>query len=297
MNKKHFIFLALVFFSQNAFSALLDGSSLEPVQLGDIMSKVQPGSILIVGEFHENQDHHDNQFEIVEALQSLYGKSRIHLGLEFLNYTDQWHIHQYLSDSIDEDTFLKKVEWSDPSTYRFYRPSVASVKEAGGLVIGLNIPRPLTSSVAQGGIESLGGSARNLLPSPLNRGNENYFERFYNAVGGSHFPEELLENYFWAQSIWDDVISDVSIKFMKRNPHDILVIFIGDFHVMYGGGLPELLKRKGHDKVYSLSQTVTGDDIAPKEKYGTRADWIWVTPNNGELGTIQSGPLKYRLQK
>ena len=140
--------------------------------------------------------------------------------------------------------------------------------------------------MAKSGLGSLKTAERELLPSPLNRGSEFYFERFSEAVGGSHFPVEKLENYFWAQSIWDDVMSWQALEFIKRNPNDTLVILVGDFHAAYGGGLPDILKRKGFHKVKVISQTIKSglsdrqliQEISPHPKYGPRADWVWVTP-------------------
>ncbi|MGH1469107.1 MAG: ChaN family lipoprotein [Bdellovibrionales bacterium] len=261
----------------SAYGAIFNGHDLSKSSLQEITSSIEPGDVLIVGELHDNQGHHDNQLAIIKALTEQSPESNIHLGMEFLNYTDQWHIYKYLNNTYSEEDFLKAVNWASPDSFRFYSPSINTVKENGGNVLGLNIPRAITSKVAKNGIDSLDKRDLALLPHPTLYGNENYYERFYGAVGGGHVPDEKIVNYFWAQSIWDDVMSETSINFMQRNPEDILVIFIGDFHVNYGGGLPDIFKRKGFESVKTISQTTTGDEIKPHEKYGVRADWIWVT--------------------
>ncbi len=269
----------IIFFlsTSAAYGTILNGDDLSISSLSEITSSVHPGDVLIVGELHDNQDHHDNQLAIIKSLTARSPKSSIHLGMEFLNYTDQWHIYKYLNDTYSEEDFLNAVNWANPESFRFYSPSINSVKENDGNVLGLNIPRSITSKVAKNGIDSLDKRDKALLPHPILYGNEHYYERFYNAVGGGHVPDEKIVNYFWAQSIWDDVMSNTAIDFITRNPEDILVIFIGDFHVKYGGGLPDIFNRKGFKNIKTISQTTKGDDVEPHEEYGARADWIWVT--------------------
>jgi len=286
MRKTAFLLLPLIFsLSALAFDPpfIVEGENTSIISPAEIVSTIEAGSILVLGELHNNPDHHKNQLDLVQSLidQGLH----VNLGMEFLNYTDQYEIYKYGSELISKKDFLKNVEWKNKESFEFYSPMIDAVHKNAGTVLGLNIPRTITSLVAKNGANALSVLELSLLPSPLMYGSEDYFERFYNAVGGEHVPEDKIENYFWSQSIWDDVMSWKAIEFMDRSPYSVLVIIVGDFHVSYGGGLVEVLKRKGFDKVKSLSQTLKGEstdeellvEIAPHEKYGPRADWIWVT--------------------
>jgi len=205
--------------------------------------------------------------------------------MEFLNYTDQYEIYKYSAGITSKKDFLKAINWSTPETFEFYSPLIDTVNSHGGAILGLNIPRPITSKVAKNGVGSLTTSELALLPHPLMYGSDHYFERFSNALSGGHVPEDQIPNYFWSQSIWDDVMSWQALEFMKKNSDDTLVIIVGDFHVSYGGGLSNILQRKGFEKIKSLSQTVQGNlddeglsaELSPHPKYGKRADWIWLT--------------------
>jgi uncharacterized iron-regulated protein len=288
---KFSISICALFFSSNAlafdspsdppFIVENDGSTLTSAH--QIASEIKKGSILILGELHDNADHHNNQLEIVRSLLELGHK--VDLGMEFLNYTDQFEIYKYGAGLTSKGKFLENIQWKTPESFEFYSPMIDAVHQNNGSVLGLNIPRLITTKVAQNGVNSLSNPELSLLPYPLELGNNHYFERFYQAVGGGHVPDEKIENYFWSQSIWDDVMSWKALEHMEKNPTRILVIIVGDFHVSYGGGLKELIERKGFTEVKTVSQTVKGDSteqelskaIAPHLKYGARADWIWVT--------------------
>lgn len=266
-------------------SQLFDGKSLEVIQVEEATKSLPKGSILIIGELHDNQAHHDNQLTMVKSLIKHFPKGSVHVGMEFLNYTDQWILYEYLNNNMTTENFLEAVKWSQPETFPFYSPFIDLIKKDGGNVLGLNIPRSITSKVAKEGLDALNKKDLFFLPPTLLLGNENYYERFYAAVGGGHVAEEKIQNYFWAQSIWDDVMSETALYFIEKNPEDILVIIVGDFHVAYGGGLKEIIERKGFSQVYSISQVSSKgleeeqvqSLISPHPKYGARGDWVWLS--------------------
>jgi uncharacterized iron-regulated protein len=76
----------------------------------------------------------------------------------------------------------------------------------------------------------------------------------------------------------------VSTEYLRMHPEQILVIIVGDFHATYGGGLPDRLRARGAD-VLTISQVnlsgLSGDEengeILPDEKFGPRAEYIWVS--------------------
>jgi len=284
---KRCIALVVLVFSSNSFALtppyLVEADGKSTSTLKKMTAQIEKGSVVLLGELHHTSSHHNNQLDVINSL--IEQGHNVHLGMEFFNYTDQYDIYNYTQGLTEKDDFLKKINWSTPETFEFYSPLVNAVDTNGGAVLGLNIPRPITSKIAKNGVESLTTSEFALLPYPLMYGSDFYFERFSKALAGGHVPEDQIQNYFWSQSVWDDVMSWRALEFMKKSPTGTLVIIVGDFHVAYGGGLADVLKRKGFDKVITVSQTVKGDlsdveifdEISPHPKYGQRADWIWVT--------------------
>ncbi|MNL08745.1 hypothetical protein D3C87_1294800 [compost metagenome] len=103
-----------------------------------------------------------------------------------------------------------------------------------------------------------------------------------------HLPNpEAGERYFAAQSIWDDTMAWRAAEFMKAHPEQILVIVVGEFHVQYGGGLPDRLAVRLPDApIITFSQfnsegmtdEEVDKEVAPSTEYGPRSQFIWISP-------------------
>ena len=129
--------------------------------------------------------------------------------------------------------------------------------------------------MARQGLDSLSEEERRLLPPLYDRGSDEYFERF-KKIMENHVPEHMLENYFLAQSLWDDTMAWSSARHLANHPEDLLVILVGDFHANYGHGLVERLYANGVKDVLVISQVLEKKQTEPHPIYGPRADFVWV---------------------
>lgn len=263
-------------------SELRDGASLQPARLADIAARVGPGSILVLGENHDNAVHSAQHVELLQALRDRGLK--VSVGMEFLEYPAQGALDRHLAGELGEADFLKEAGWGG-SNYDYYREQIRFPLRADGWTFALNAPRALSSKIARGGLDALTAEERALLPPQFTRGSDGYFERFREAMGG-HAPQgESLERYFLAQSLWDDTMAWRALEALARDPAQVLVIVVGEFHVQYGGGLPDRLRARGAGHVLTLSQLnvngFTADETAaalrPDGPYGPRADYLWVS--------------------
>lgn len=258
-----------------------DGVTQLPLTITQVAARISPGTILILGEVHDNSVHSSQQVELMRELQKMGLK--VSVGMEFLDYPSQNHLDPYLAGTLAEPDFLKAA-WSG-SNFDYYREQIRFPLSGEGWTYALNAPRALSSKIAKGGLEALTGEERALLPPQFTRGNDGYLERFKDAMG-SHAPKgDALERYFLAQSLWDDTMAWKALEALSRDPAQVLVIIVGEFHVQYGGGLPDRLKARGAGKVVTLSQlNVQGyspEDVelatSATGPYGPRADFLWIS--------------------
>lgn len=268
-------------------SGLYKGDDLTPASVGDIVGKIQPGTILILGEMHGLAPIRDQHMDILNTLRSVY-PGPISVGMEFINYTDQTPLSAYSAGLLPEEDFLKKVNWSG-FDFDFYRQQILFPRFANGeRVLGINLSRTVTSQIAKGGLNSLTPEQLKLMPPNFTVGRESYRERFF-ATMGMH-PTPQLENYFIAQSAWDDTMAWKTVEFLKKNPDHVFVIVVGEFHAQYGGGLPDRLRARLsaenlNHPIVSLSQIyaegLTSEEITqemqPSASEGARGDYIWLT--------------------
>jgi len=251
--------------------------------------QAQAGDTFIFGEEHATTDnagdpevfiHHDNQLRLIQHFQKA---AAVSVGMEFLTYTLQSVVDAFLNGSLPETDFLKQEGWNSGNPFDFYRRQILAAAGTPGRTIALNIPEHIANEVAENGKDSLPAADKALTPPFWERGNDQYFARFQEAMGG-HVSVTDLENFFWAQSLWDDTMAWRTLQFRLSAPRDVMVIIVGEFHVQFGGGLPYELKKNGGQQVKTVLQIATPDwqpatlqqAVQADPTYGDSADYLWL---------------------
>lgn len=252
------------------------------ISLEKALEDVGPGSVVVLGEQHGTTVQAAQQVAVMQALRSRGLK--VSVGMEFFDVTQQAFVDLYRDGALTEEEFLKNIRWGGYS-FDAYRAQVQFPVLGTESVIALNVPRAITSRIAKVGVDALTPEERAFLPADFEVGNEGYKARFREAMGG-HIPsEESFLKYFSAQSAWDDVMALNAAQFVKNNQDHVFVIVVGEFHVQYGGGLPDRLKARGVSQVKTISlQNLAGlsdqeaqDAMFPSPAWGPRADFVWTS--------------------
>lgn len=260
---------------------IFNGFTGDTVTVQQIAQKVRPGSVVIIGEKHGHPWAQKQQLQILQAIKA--SGLKVSVGMEFLTYTDQEKLNSYRAGGLTEDVFLKSINWGSPS-FDFYKDQILFPKIAEGeTTLALNSPRFLSGKIAKTGLASLTDEDKLLLPPQFELGRESYKKRFSGAMSHVSTPE-LLDNYFAAQSLWDDTMAWKASEFVKTHSDQVLVIIVGEFHVQYGGGLPYRLVQRGVQDILTVTQLDHEDyseeeliqAIVPSQEYGPRAHYIWV---------------------
>jgi uncharacterized iron-regulated protein len=274
------IFLSVFgWFSSPAWSMdCLQGLSGKSVPLNGIVASIEKGATLFLGELHGLEPVAEGQVQILEELRRQ--GHHVDIGFEFYAYPKQPLVQEFQRGNLTEAEFLKSIEWASAMDFSFYRRQTLFPKwSEGEFVWALNAPRSLTGAIAKRGIESLSEEERQLLPPDLHLGRAEYFERFRQLMGG-HVDETKLSRYFEAQSVWDDTMA---WQLTTHQTGHTQVVVVGEFHVRYGGGLPDrLLARSSQSKVVTLgfvniqdlSAEEIQEEIRPHQSWGAREDYI-----------------------
>lgn len=278
-------FVAMPAFAANRPELGLYKGTGEKAALSDFIDQVVPGTILLLGEQHVTATHSGQHLEVLQALRARGFK--VSVGMEFVAYPFQKACDDWRNGLLNDDQFLTAVEWGKTGFEFYDRQMLFPDYSLGERLLALNAPRKLTSRIAKVGVNGLTAEELSLLPPDFTVGNEKYFERFKRSIG--HLPDPTkAANYFAAQSAWDDTMAWKASEFIHSHPDQVLVIIVGEFHVQYGGGLPDrLAARMNLDEhhLISLSQVnLFGLDdeeaqqaLFPSEEYGPRASWIWLS--------------------
>lgn len=283
MNLLSTLILSILWIFQSTATPLgyFSGSQGKPETLANLVNQVKPGTVVIIGEPHNNKLAQQGQIEVMSALRN--AGFTVSVGMEFFSYPMQANLTAFRAGQLSETDFLKATAWGSDK-FELYRDQVLFPSSAeGATTVAINAPRYLTTKIRKTGFASLTADETALLPPNYQGGNANYRERFATAAG-SHLTPQTLEGYFNAQSVWDDTMAWQTAQFLTNNPHHVFVIVVGEFHVQYGGGLPDRLKARGVTSILTLSQvdhSVYSDEeleeeLIPHPKYGARADFLWV---------------------
>ncbi len=274
-----FITTILCVFTLNA--QIYRGDGVNQADLEAALAGVQPGTIVILGESHGVTAHRDQHIEILTQLRKQGLK--VSVGLEFLNYPDQTFLDQFRYQEIDEATFLSIVGWKGLS-FDFYRDQILFPNVmAGEFSLALNLPRSISSKLSKQGLESLTEDEWKIMPPNFSVGRDSYKERFA-AAAGAHCPS--LDRCFAAQSAWDDTMAWQAAQFIQRQPAQVLVIVVGEFHAQFGGGLADRIRARNSEiPILTFSQIwaegLTDEEIQnelkPSVVEGPRADFIWLS--------------------
>lgn len=261
------------------FAQVLDGRTLTPVHLDESLKAIEPGTVIVIGENHNQKVHQLQQLTVMKTLRA--NGHRVHTGLEFIYYPDQKKVDQFRLGIFSEEQFLKEIGWGGDD-FSFYRDQVLFPNlNKGEHAWALNLPRSITGQIAKLGLESLNDLQKGLLPPNFTFGRDIYKKRFMQTM--PHLEPEKAENYFISQSAWDDTMAWRAAEIMKNFPNSTLVIISGDFHVAFGGGLPDRMKARGIRKIFTISQFNTEGlspediqtEISPQDGE-IRADLIWL---------------------
>jgi len=282
-----------------------------PAPFDSMCRELALGDVVYLGEFHASPDHHAAQLQVI---RQLHARGRLDaIGMEMFQRPFQKHLDDYVEGRIDEATMLERTEWKQRWGYDFglYRPILEFAREHRIEVVALNVSTEIRRVVSKEGRDALSDEQRASLPEE-DREFEGYADRFADLVrahtpppkadaeteepageggdGGKPDPAEsendeahgkapdpeMIERFLRIQILWDDVMADSIVRWMRRSPKNAqMAVIIGGGHVSHGWGVPARgRKRQGglHKTLVMLTDGALKDDLLA-QRY---ADFVWV---------------------
>ncbi|MCP4371518.1 MAG: PDZ domain-containing protein [Deltaproteobacteria bacterium] len=212
----------------------------------DIFPELMKSRIIFVGENHDRFAHHINQLNIIRKLHKAGVK--IGVGMEMFQKPYQKAVDDYLVGRINEAEFLKQTEYFNKWRYDYnlYKPIIDFLKQNNIPLVALNIDGNISKKTAREGIDSLSKNERKQLPDKLDFSNQLYRGDLH-RIFDIHSEETNLKDFnqfFQAQTLWDETMADSAANFLADNPASKLVIFAGNGHVRHKYGIPQRLYRR-----------------------------------------------------
>ena len=231
----------------------------------DALERLSPADVVILGEIHDNPEHHRNQAMAVAAIQPR--------ALVFEMLTPQKAM-QTPTDRSDAAALALAFDWQSSGwpDFAMYHPIFAAAPEAR--IYGGDLPPgDARRAVSQGAASVFGADAPKYgLGTPLSPQDQSLREAEQRDAHCNALPEDLLSGMVEAQRLRDAALARAVVQALDETGGPVAVI-TGSGHARVDRGVPAVLARVAPQvRVLSVGQIET--PAAAEQPYDL---WI-VTP-------------------
>ena len=291
-------------------NGIFDTETDEEISFDALIEKLARNRIVMIGEAHTSQAHHDVQLDIIKGLVDA-GKPVV-MALEMFNPAQDDALAAWSSGKTDPETFMEQTgyltTWSH--NYRYYRAIFDYAREKQIPIYGANVERKYTKKIAGVGISGLTRAERSEIPEvDLTSADHRFFIKA--ALGGvDALMPERFDRMHQAQSLWDTAMGEGAMKAADRHPDATVVVLAGSGHVVYNLGIGRVIRNRS-DLSFASVATVDVPDEAEdvgmmkvinetrKKKQEaaatTAAQMDNAPPNEGMIKAAESGKTPYRI--
>lgn len=251
---------------QPATGRFLSGSELEAL-LG-------AAQVVLLGETHDNPDHHALQAWAVRVLVAAGGRPKV--GFEMIDRDRQADLDSAVHDLDGLGQALRWTErgWPD---WRMYRPIALAALAAGGSLSAANLPADLTRLIARRA-EPAGLAERLGLDLPLP---DEIAAALADEIRTSHcnmMPDSAIPAMVRVQRARDAEMAETVVALARSPGPGPVVLIAGAGHARTDRGVPERLRRIAPDlAVFSLGLVETEAAVTDPALEAMPFDAVWFT--------------------
>lgn len=243
------------------------GSALLPtyqktIPLSELPRNYANSRTFLLGEHHDNAEHHRWQLQMVTALH--IKKQDIRLGLEMFPRKAQPILDQWVAGELTEQEFLKAVNWAE--YWRFdpdlYMPIFHYARMNKIPMHALNVERSLIQQVGKLGWDNVSEDIKEGVSkaAKASRGYQELLANVFMQHGSKHGDGDSTEDieniiaqpgfqrFVESQSVWDRAMAEVIAEVKKDHPDSTMISIVGSGHMMYFFGIPEQLTALGVER-------------------------------------------------
>jgi uncharacterized iron-regulated protein len=244
-----------------------------------VADAIRGADFVLLGEIHDNPDHHRLQAWAVEAAAERAVRPTV--AWEMIDRTQTPVLVHYGGPPAGLGAALN---WADSGwpAWRLYEPIAAAAMAAGLPMVGADLAPATIRAVARKGAAALGPGewARLGLDRPLPPASA---ARLRDALAEGHcnlLPEKALDAMVPVQRARDATMADAMIQARDNKDRPVLLI-TGNGHARADFGVPRYLARRRPQArilVVSFRQVSNGDSDPAAYAGPGQADFVWFTP-------------------
>ena len=237
-------------------------AELPLVAATDVLSQARAARFVLLGEAHDNADHHLWQLQTLGML--LAARDQLVIGMEMFPRRVQAVLDRWIAGELTESELLQQTEWA--RVWRFdpdlYLPILRFARLNRIPVVALNVEHSLVSEIGARGLQAIPAERREGVTDPAPAPSDyrdtlrSSFHQHANAA------DSEFEYFVDAQLFWDRAFAQALADAAAANPMALIVAIIGSGHLRYGHGVPHQLQAMGkrNTKVWLPMNASTGCD-------------------------------------
>lgn len=223
--------------------------------------------VVLLGEHHDNVDHHRWQLHTVAALAAL--RPKITLGLEMVPRRLQPVLDRWTQGALSEEELVKQLDWETIWSFdvQYYLPLFHLARLQHIPLLALNAERSLFTRVTQEGWDAVPEQQREGITAPAPASKE--YLRFLAGSFMGHNPQpdsgeaplaaeqgQKFLRFVQGQQLWDRAMAEAIAQAVRADKETLVVALMGSWHIANRHGVPYQLQ---HLKISDVAVWVPWD--------------------------------------
>ncbi|MFO0481962.1 MAG: ChaN family lipoprotein [bacterium] len=237
-------------------------TALQPRPGPELIAEAARRQVVLLGEHHDNADHHRWQLQVLAALHAR--RPDMAIGFEMFPRRVQPALDRWVAGELSEAEFLRLSDWNrvwgfDP---RLYLPLFHFARLNRIPMIALNVERTLVRQVGASGWDSVPEAQREGItratPAPeayaaqLRKTFEMHLPPRAPGAAAPADSDIRFTRFLEAQLTWDRAMAEALAHRARASPAPLVVGVMGSGHLQFGHGVPHQLRALGIADPYTM---------------------------------------------
>jgi uncharacterized iron-regulated protein len=211
------------------------------VSLTQMIDDIKSSKVILIGEMHNEKNHHVMQLDVIKALNER--GIPLAIGMEMYPSESQGLLDRWNEGKITEQNFqsIYTLYWAED--WLLYRDIFIYARDNHIPLIAINVPKHIMSKVMNQGFASLElADKKNLPPEVTCELNTKYTELLKQSYLLHVNNKKSFTFFCEAQTLFNNGMAWNIAKYLKINPKRTVVTIAGAWHVVKIA-IPEQLER------------------------------------------------------
>jgi len=256
------------------------------------LKQVKNKGIILLGEHHENRDHHVWQLNLIKHF--FQKQKSMAIGLEMVPRRLQSVLDEWNTGRLTKKEFIEKIEWETIWAYNFedYFPLFQFAKSNQIPLLAINVNKDLLKMVRQVGWENIPENHRDGIDNPATPSRDYVrqlavsFQRHFSDP--SKLTKEAFLRFVQQQQLWDRAMAETISKAKKE--FELIVGLMGSWHIINLYGVPHQLTSLGATEIETLvpwDEHLQCEELTPKF-----ASAIFGTTSKSNISNLNNTSVK-----